>query len=63
MAEAPNVGYYREADVCDKSSNDRFWLQAVGRRIANYVGFTPSYGHPRFQFPVLVKPSCIVRYA
>ncbi len=39
------IRYGRIAGVGDKSSNDRFWLQAVVRRIANYVRSTPSSGH------------------
>ena len=41
---APNARYGRKAVARANSPKFRFWLQAVGRRIARSVCFTPSTG-------------------
>ena len=46
MGDAQKIGLGRIADERDKSPYVRSWLKAVGQRIINYVGLTPSTGHP-----------------
>ena len=44
-AEVPKVGFGRISDISLMGRRVRFWLQAVGQRIANYVGITSKTGH------------------
>ena len=44
---------WSDSDESDKSPHFRCWLQAVGQRIAHYVGLTSSFGHTDIEFPLL----------
>ena len=43
----------RFSDVEVRSPRVAYWLQAVGQRIANYVGLTPSSGNLDAEFLLL----------
>ncbi len=52
--EAPSFRFGRKATKHVRTLFDRLWLQAVGRRIAIYVGFTSSTGNSDAEFPFLI---------
>ncbi len=51
--QAPSFRLGRKAIKRDRAPNFCLWLQAVGQRIAHYVGLTPSSGHVDADFLLL----------
>ncbi len=52
--DASNFRLGRNTVKRDRSANFRSWLQAAIRRIANYVGFSPSSRHSDAEFPLMI---------